>query len=124
LFFISFHGVVQDGRLVMARVQRCSGAGVLLTLPDGSRSLVPLTDLHDKFVHNALEGLKMGHIVRARILESGAAEVDPENAGDGNNGSARKSGEQGAGKEHQVARKMRSLTLRQSAGCHHAGADA
>jgi predicted RNA-binding protein with RPS1 domain len=113
---------VQDGQLVMAKVQRCNGTGVLLTLPDGSRGLVRLTELHDQFVHKALKGLEMGQIVRARFLESGTAEVDPENAGDGNNRSARKSGEQGAGKENQVARRMRSLTLRQSAGCHHAGA--
>lgn len=120
---------MQEGQLVMAKVQRCGGAGVWATLADGSCTSVQLTDLHDKFVPNALEGLKSEQIVRAKVTKESMSETPRVNAnGDaqeqGKKGSGEKAGRkaQGRGKEmerRQVA--IRGVTLRQSAGCMHSG---
>lgn len=115
---------VQEGQLVMAKVQRCSGAGLSVSLADGSRGRVQLTDLHDKFVANALQGLKPEQVVRARVTQTtvtDSAQADEANAqsdGSGGKGRGRRKGSEGQKREFCI----RSLTLRPSAGCKHAGA--
>lgn len=60
-------GDVQAGALVMGRVAGVSGAGVRVQLA-GKAGRVAVTDVHDAWVANALEGIKEGVFVRARVL--------------------------------------------------------
>ena len=119
---------VQEGQLVMAKVQRCGGAGLVASLPDGTRGVVALTDLHDKFVANALEHLMPNMIVRARITEVILSETHP---GDEARAAAQTVGNelkggrkgQGRGKKMETSQvALRGLTLRQSCDCVHSGA--
>lgn len=58
---------VQEGQLVMAKIQSACGQGIWCWLANGAVAIVPLTEVHDAFVPNALEGLKPGAFVRAAI---------------------------------------------------------
>ena len=60
--------------MVMGKVTVMSGRGVRIALTNGSVGSVALTDLHDKFVPNALEGLVGCPYVRACILPAGPSD--------------------------------------------------
>ena len=111
---------------MMAKVQRCVGGGVWLSLADGTRGTVALTDLHDSFVANALERLKPDMIVRARVTQVNLSPVQCAATSDtaaaaagGSAGGSKDKGRQGSG---GVKGAVRGLTLRPSEGCMHAGA--
>lgn len=60
---------VQEDQLVMAKVQSASGQGVWCWLANGAVATAALTELHDAFVPNALEGLQAGTFVRAAVAQ-------------------------------------------------------
>lgn len=82
---------LQEGQLVMGKVQSASGSGVWCWLANGAVATASLTELHDQYVPNALQGLKPGTFVRAAVAKL------PSKAG-----------------------KLK-ITLRQSRGCSHSG---
>ena len=49
-----------------------AGSGVLVALGTGVSGRVPLTEIHDKAVLNALKGLRVGQAVHASVLRSAA----------------------------------------------------
>lgn len=53
----------------MAKVQSASGQGIWCWLANGAVATAALTDLHDSFVLNALEGFQVGKFVRAMVLK-------------------------------------------------------
>lgn len=57
-----------DGALVMGRVFSVNGSGVRVCLGHKKAGKVALTDIHDEWVPDALEGLREGIFVRVRIL--------------------------------------------------------
>ncbi|KAK9804637.1 hypothetical protein WJX73_002075 [Symbiochloris irregularis] len=56
------------GSVVNASIAHVSGSGVRLQLGHRGTGLAALTDLHDGWVDNALEGLKVGAVVKALLL--------------------------------------------------------
>lgn len=69
-----------------------SGRGVRAVLANGAIAHCALTDLHNAFVPNALEGLAVGSFARARVVAPAAGDAPLR------------------------------ITLKQSEGCAHAGA--
>jgi hypothetical protein len=61
---------MQAGDLVMAQVKSIAGSCIVCHLADGSRATAALTSLHDMFVPNALQGIRVGAVVRAKVASS------------------------------------------------------
>lgn len=76
----------------MCQVKALSGRGVRAVLANGAIAHCALTDLHNAFVPNALEGLAVGSFARARVVAPAAGDAPLR------------------------------ITLKQSEGCAHAGA--
>lgn len=60
---------MQEGQLVMAKVQSANGQGIWCWLANGAVATAALTELHDAFVSNALEGFQVGKFVRAMVAK-------------------------------------------------------
>ena len=57
-----------EGQLLLGRVQAARGSGLLVALGWRALGVVALSDIHDRYVPNALAGVQEGAFVHARVL--------------------------------------------------------
>ncbi|BDA47226.1 probable protein RRP5 homolog [Coccomyxa sp. Obi] len=80
---------VEAGALVNGQITQVSGTGVRVHLAGHASGHVPVTDIHDSFVPNAIEGIEVGDFVRCRVI--GQAEAKGVN----NSGREKREGQEG-----------------------------
>jgi rRNA biogenesis protein RRP5 len=82
------------GDLLLGRVTALGGGGIRVQLSAHSVGRVPLTEVHDAAVQDALAGLSAGQYCRCAVLGADPAAAKQPDGGDGNPGSKR----QGSGR--------------------------
>lgn len=64
------------GDVVEAEVFKVTSFGAFAKLPNGQRALIHISQVADRFVKNISDHLKLGDIVKARILNIEGGKID------------------------------------------------